>query len=157
MNNNSKYKEAAMKYSDDRYYNLFISIDATRNAVFKARKKELKKYQMSLRQAAVLYFSNEKSGKVTPTQIAKWLVLEPHSSSEQVGRMEKDGFVKRIKYENSSRYYKIKLTKKGLDALHNSSKRESIHRVMSCLSDEEQEQLYSILLKLKVKAFEEFS
>jgi len=154
MPTSSKFKAAAIKYSDDQYYDLFILLDTTRNATKKAREKELEKYGLSTRQSAVLYFSHKNSGKITPVQLARWLVLEPHSVSELVNRMEKQGFVKKVRH--GSHIYKIVLTKKGQEAYRNASRRESIHKVMSCLSDEEQKQLRAILLKLKLRAFDEF-
>lgn len=147
--------EASREYSEDKLYSLYIMLDTTRNAMIRARRKELRKYHLENRQAAVLYFSFEANGKITPSKIAKWLVLEPHSISELVSRMEKKGLVKIIKHDDSHYYERIKLTKKGLDACVNVKKRESIHKIMSCLTDEERDQLKSILIKIKAKALEE--
>jgi DNA-binding MarR family transcriptional regulator len=48
----------------------------------------------------------------------------------------------------------ITLTEKGKEAYRQSLKRESIHEILSCLSEEEREQLWSILKKLRDRALE---
>lgn len=44
---------------------------------------------------------------------------------------------------------KVALTEKGQEAYEQSTSRESIHRIVSCLSNEEREQMWSALNKLQ--------
>ncbi|MEE9400163.1 MAG: winged helix DNA-binding protein [Dehalococcoidales bacterium] len=142
------------KLSTDADYNLWMLLVQTRNATLKARKKELTAYHISPRQSAILFFTQATEGKVTATEIARWLILEPHTISELLKRMEKDGLITKVKGSSKKRSVKIALTEKGRQAYHQSLKRESIRDILSCLSEAEQEQLRSSLKKIRDKALE---
>lgn len=66
-----------------------------------------------------------------------------------ISRMEKIGFVRKVKDPVKKQKVRISLTDEGLEIFHNkSSKAEMIYKILSCLSDEEQKQFNSILQKL---------
>ena len=69
--------------------------------------------------------------------------------------MEKQGLVKKVKDLDRKNLVRITLTEEGHQAYRESIKRESIHRIMSSLSEEERQQLKSSLLKLRDTALEE--
>jgi DNA-binding MarR family transcriptional regulator len=69
--------------------------------------------------------------------------------------MEKDGLIKKVKDLDRRNLVRVALTEKGKEALRQSSKRESIHRIMSGLSQEERRQVKTSLQKLWNKAMEE--
>lgn len=73
-----------------------------------------------------------------------------------MSRMEKQGLVTKANDLHRKNVVRVFLTDKGWQLYHQATKRESIHMVMSCLSDEEGRQLVSSLKKLRNKAIEEF-
>jgi len=139
----------------DADYNLWLLLSQTRHAIFRIRQKELDQYNISTRQSALLLALKTIGDKAKPSEIARWLLREPHSISEQLSRMEKAGLVKKAKDLDRKNLVRVELTEKGREALYHASKRESIHEILSSLSKEEKQQLGSSLQKLRVTALEE--
>ena len=140
---------------DDQDYNLWRLLGQTRQACFKARQKELAQYGISTRQAAVLFSIRAIGDKATPAEISRWLIREPHSVSELLTKMEKRGLVTKVKDLDRKNLVRVMLTDKGREAYHQSTKRESVHEILSCLSKEERQQLWSGLKALRDKAMKE--
>ena len=136
----------------DESYNLWMLVFQTRNAMSRPRSKELAKYDLSIRKSAILFIIQAIQAigaKTTPAEIARWLVIEPHTTSENLSRMERDGLIVKTKDLNKKNRIQVSLTAKGRKVYQKSSKRVSIHEIMSYLSDEEHKQLKAILLKLR--------
>ena len=138
--------------TEDRDYELWVLLTQARAALSRARRKELHRHNITTRQSAVLFVIQAIGGKATPGEIARWLLREPHSISELLSRMEKDGLVRKIKGLDKKNVVRIVLTEKGRKAYDKSVVRESIHEIMSSLSEEERQQLRSCLQKLRDKA-----
>jgi len=136
----------------DQDYELWVLLAQTRELMYKARQKELAQYNISPQQSAVLFIIKALGDEVTPAEIARYLLREHHSVSELLKRMEKDGLVSKIKDSAKKGRVKILLTQKGEQANKHSMKRKSIKEIISCLSDEERQQLQSSLKKLRDSA-----
>ncbi|MFC1951425.1 MarR family winged helix-turn-helix transcriptional regulator [Chloroflexota bacterium] len=136
-------------FHEDQVYILWVLLAQTRHAIAKARKKALRKYNMSTTQAGTLFVIHAIGDKATPAKISRWLFREPHSVSELLGRMEKKGLVKKVKDLDKKNQVRIMLTEKGRETYHHQSiNPEPLNRIMSSLSDEERRQLRSYLLIL---------
>ena len=140
---------------EDRDFASWIILARTRDVVLRNRVKELYKYDLSTRQSTVLIVLEALGGEANPAEISRWVVREPHSISDFLKRMERDGLVKRVKDLDRKNMIRVVLTDKGREAVDNTRKMESIHKVMSSLSEEEHQQLRNILVKLWDKALEE--
>ena len=66
--------------------------------------------------------------------------------------MEKKGLVTRAIDMDKKNRWRVGLTEKGQDAYRQSLKRESIHTVMSSLSEDERQRLESCLRKVRDQA-----
>lgn len=152
---NSEFEEPMKEYSADQYYNLWVLLAQTRHAMFKARRKELTRYNIFARWAAVLFAVQTLGGKATPAEISRWLFRTPHSVSEMLSRMEKSGLVRKVKDLDRKNMVRVVLTVKGHEAFDQSIRRESIHKIMSSLSEEEYQQLRSYLQKIRDTALKE--
>ena len=144
-------------FSADKDYNLWVLLSQARVMLFRARDKELSQYGITARQAAVLFAIkalNATEGKATPAEISRWLLREPHTVSRILSRMEKDGLVSKMKGSGKKRKVCITLTEEGEQAYRHTLKRESIREIMSCLSEEEHQQLNSMLKTLRDRAIE---
>ena len=139
----------------DEDYNLWVLVAQTRHAMFKARQEELIRYNIPARQAAVLFAIQAIGDKATPAEISRWLFRKSHSVSELLSRMEKQGLVKRVKDLDKRNLVRVTLTEKGREAYNQSTKRESIHKIMSSLSEEKRQQLRSCLQQLWDRALKE--
>lgn len=141
--------------SEDRDFNLFWLIIQTSRLLIKARDTELSNCQLSHIQAGVLFLVQHLDKKATPSEIARWLNREPHSISEAVSIMERRGLVGKVRDLNPKNQVRVILTKEGQQAFDCSTIRQSIHRVISCLSEEERQQMWSCLSKLRDKVLED--
>ena len=133
----------------DEDYNLWVLLAQTRDALYKARQKELNKYDISPRQSAVLFIIQAIGAHATAAEIARYLFRETHSTYELLLRMEKEKLIKGTKNRNNKKPVSFKLTQKGLKAYNHSQERKAIREIISCLTKEEREQLKSSLKKLQ--------
>lgn len=140
----------------DKDYNTWMLLSQIYKLVHKARVQELFKYGITPEQAGILFsikaaeaFNYDK----TLTTISRFTVLEPHSVSEILSRMEKSGLIEKTK--GTRNVLSVNITEQGQRAFESSTKRETMHNVMSCLSDEERQQLDRLLKKLLRVAVQE--
>ena len=130
-------------------------ITQLRAAILRARNKELRQYSLTPIKAAVLLVTKAIDGKTTPAEISRWLFRRPPSVFGLLGRMEKQGLIRQSKNLDRKNMVRVEISEKGLQAYHQSLKRDSIHKIMSSISDEEKEQLKSLLYKIRNSALEE--
>lgn len=140
---------------EGRDFASWVFMARTRDAIFRSRVKELRKHNLSARQASVLIVLEELDEKATLAEVSKWVFREPHSVSDFLKRMERDGLIKRIKDLARKNMIRVEITDKGREAVHNTKKMESVHKIMAVLSKEEHQQLRAIMQKLWNKALEE--
>ena len=140
---------------EDRDFASWVFMARTRDAILRSRVKELHKYNLTGRQSSVLIILEELDRKATPAEVSKWVFREPHSVSDLLKRMERDGLIKRIKDLARKNMIRVEITDKGREAVHNAKKIEPVHRIMAVLSKEEHQQLMVIMQKLWDKALEE--
>ena len=138
----------------DSDFRLWIMLRQARDAIRKIRARELNQYGITAGQAAVLFVIKAIGEDVTPAQISQWRIQERHSISAILNRMEKDGLVTKAKDLPRKNQVRVSLTPKGEKACEQAVKRESIHKILSCLSEEEHEQLTSCLQRLRNEALE---
>ncbi len=137
----------------DRDYNLWVLLHQARDAVFKAREKELSQYGISTMEAAALFIIQAIGNKPTPAEISRWIFREHHTVTALLSRMEKKGLITKVKDPDRKNTWRVDLTEKGQNAYRQSVKRESIHAAMSPLSQNERQQFESYLKKVRNQAF----
>ena len=142
-------------YDPDRYYQLWWLIIIMRRAMYRARTKELFQYGITPEEASFLFAMQAIGYKATPTEISRWLLREPHSTLGLLSRMEKKGLVTKSKDLEKKNLVRVAMTEKGQQAYEQAAKRESIHRILSSISDDECERLVACLQLLRDKALEE--
>jgi MarR family transcriptional regulator, organic hydroperoxide resistance regulator len=138
----------------DIFYKVWILLNQSRDSMQRAREKELRKHDVSSQQAAVLFIAKSIEGKVTPSEISKWMLKAPHTTSTILTRMERQGLVTKHREIGNGREVIISLTEKGEEAYRLSEKIESIRDIISCLSQEERQQLNSYLVRLRDAAID---
>jgi DNA-binding MarR family transcriptional regulator len=145
-----KESDGAMtKIDADEHYDLWVLLSQARDALYKARRKELNKYNINPRQSAVLFIIQAIGDNATATEIARYLFRETNTTYELLLRMEKEKLIKGIKSRNKAGRVSYKLTPKGLKAYNHSLERESIREIISSLTREDRAQLKSHLRKLR--------
>jgi DNA-binding MarR family transcriptional regulator len=141
--------------SGDQDYDLWVLLRRTTQVVLKARNRELAAYGISASKASVLFIVQAIGHEATPAEISRYLLREPHSISGLLSRMERQGLVTKVKDVDKKNLVRILLTEKGRRAYYQSTKRETIHNVMSVLSEEERQVLTSCLERIRDKALKE--
>ena len=131
---------------------LWMMLRRTGRLVAKARQRELGKYDISDDASAVLFTVSSLGRQAIPAAISRYLFLEQHSVSQLLTRMEKDGLIRRVRDLERRNYVRIELTAKGRDAFRKSSRQRSTKLIMSVLTDEEQQQLWLMLVRLRDRA-----
>lgn len=84
-------------------------------------------------------------------ELGNLLRIQPATVSEFITKLERKGFVKRSRSPEDKRVCRIFLTKEGEEAAVRARKgRERVHaKILRDLSEEEKEQLFRILTKMK--------
>jgi len=141
----------------DKNYDLWFVLGQARQAVRKARQRELNQQSATVRKSTVLAIMQANGGKATPAEISQWFILELNSVYELLIRMEKEGLVRRVKSLGKRKMARVVLTDKGREVYYQSAKGEVIPKIMSCLSEEERQQLRLYLERLRDKALQEMT
>jgi len=139
----------------DEYFNIWILLSHVRKAIFRAQEKELLRHDITPEQAEALFCIQVIGDNVTPTALSRCIIREPHTTAGLVRRMEEKDLLRRTKDLPRKNMVRVELTEKGKQAYKISSRRESMHKIMSCLSARELRQLRKILEKLRDNAFSE--
>lgn len=92
----------------------------------------------------------EAGGKLTQRELTSRLGIQPGSASEIIGKLENAGCICREPNARDRRTWDIRFTEKGREAAQAALDQRILrHREMfSCLSDQEKDQLLSLMKKL---------
>ena len=134
---------------------LWALLSQASNALGRVADSELSQAGISMMQAAVLVFVKNSKEPVIPAHISRWLFREPHTVSQLLMRMEKQGLVKRTKDLDRKNQLRITLTEKGEKAYQTQIEMRSIGKILSTLTPEECDRLGARLKKLRDEAVKE--
>ncbi len=148
-----RYAYPLSLFSDgDKDHDLYLMIMRTRDALFRAREKELRKYNITPEQAFILYFATVMKGAAGPSELARAVMRQRHTVSTLVDRMNKKGLIRKkqdTKYRNR---LKISLTPKGRRYFAVTTRREPMHSILGILDEEERRCLLHCLEKINSAA-----
>ena len=144
------------KREDDMDFALWILLNVAREFIHDLREKELNKYGISVRQAGILYaITHDLKDYAKPSDIARVNNRKPNSISPLIDRMERKRLIKKDKDLQKKNVIRISLTEEGREAHLMAGNRRSIHRIFSCLTEDEMRQMQFFLNKLIARALEE--
>ncbi len=114
--------------------------------------EEMKEYDLNFSECSYLVKIPE-SSSITQSEIGDLLFLDNAIVTRSIQRLEKKGFVSRIKSKEDKRAMLVSLTKKGLDARKVAKKKRTIWKdeVMSDISDSEKEIFEKVLKSITCK------
>jgi DNA-binding MarR family transcriptional regulator len=147
-------KPQGMKFDDDDFalVGLFIQ---TRDVFYRARAKELGKYNLTPMDSITLAYINYLKDRATPAELSRCIYKRHHTIIGQLKRMKKKGLLTMTKGHIQKNIITIKLTNKGNEALKQVMVAQSVHNVISSLTEGERKQLGRTLLKLRGAAIKE--
>ena len=123
--------------------------------ITRAVETELRPLGVSPIAMGVLFLLQYSTEPVSLTELSRWLFRQPHTVSELIARMEKQGLVTK-KSSKKKGMVRVSLSKKGNDILNSYwDHMQAVRRIVSCLSEEENRNLMEYLSKLRQKTLEE--
>lgn len=134
---------------------LWALLDQATTAISRVADNELSEAGITMIQGAVLHFVKSAKEPVTPAQISRWLFREPHTVSQLLMRMEKQGFVKRTKDLERKNQLRITLTEKGEQAYQKQIQMRVISKILDTFSPEECNKFGAGLKRLRDEAVKE--
>ncbi|MCX6013800.1 MAG: MarR family transcriptional regulator [Chloroflexi bacterium] len=139
-------------------YDLWLLLQRTTYDIRKLREFEIKKeIKTTLAHAAVLLAISSVDHNLTNADLSRIMQRKPHTIHELIGRMEKEGLVKRIPDSNNQKKTVIVITDKGKD-IHDKTKDTTLLvKIMTSLPPKKREQLRSDLWMLREKAITELA
>ena len=146
--------DSSIGYGPDEFFVLWILIAQTRDALSKARHRELEKFNINKERRAILWSIKNSGGKSTPVEISRLLLKELNSVSEMLKRMEKEGLVKRGQRSGKSSMI-VTLTKKGEDVFNQSRQNPMDRRILSILPKKRRQRLAADLWAIRNQALHE--
>jgi len=138
--------------SNDNDYQLWIMLDHLRYMIFRARKKELARYNITPEQAHILYILHRSGDSTTINEMVEYTQHQHHSISTLINRMVKRGLVSKIKIPDKGRRLNIVITKKGQELLQTIT-RDSFGEIFKCLSEEDKQEMMAYLCRLIVSSY----
>ena len=142
-------------YPTDPDYSLWYTMRRAHEAIHKVRKSEIRPYKLSTVETGVLLIVHKAKNDITPAEISRQLLKDPHSISQLLGRMEKKGLLHNVKGFRKKNMVQVKLTDKGQKAFKLSESGSKVSEIMNALTDREKKQLVKYLDKLRERAMEE--
>jgi len=128
-----------------------MSIVRTHDVMNRFLEIELGKYGSNPPRFAVMNALLLHDGKMTPTEISKWIFRAKHTVTSMLKALENIGYIKRAGNENDRRSVDIVVTKKGWKATDNmlQNAEEISKKVLSSLDEKEIDALLDILKKIR--------
>ena len=133
-------------------FELWRLIGRVNHSILLLRQRELRQHRIPVRQLHILGVIKDLGQNATLNEVAMVVEREPNVISKQTVSMEKDGLIKRSKSTSKSNLLKLELTQKGLGLIEVSRQSESISAIFSCLSEQDREQIRSLLNNILIQA-----
>jgi DNA-binding MarR family transcriptional regulator len=118
----------------------------------RARQNELNPYDISPRQATMLFTLHSLGHKSTLAELSKNSDRQINTLSQQITRMEKNGLVRKVRQTPKSALINFELTEKGSEIYNKSIEESSVEQIMSILTESERQQLILLLKKIATAA-----
>jgi DNA-binding MarR family transcriptional regulator len=129
----------------EKEYDIWVLLSIVYHMIAKLRRLELSKHNVLPVQAYILFILHALGDEASPTEISRYAYEHKSAISDILIRMEKQGLVTKTKKIIGKGRVTVKLTDKGREALHLSSERAFLQKVMSGITPETIEQLESCL------------
>ena len=137
----------------DPEFQLWRILDHTRFMIARAREKELAHFGLTPEQSHVLDILVGQGGSVTINDIVAVTQRQHHSISTLVSRMVRQGLVTKKKDPDDLRKWVVSITPQG-ERVFRDLTRDAIHRIISCLPENNRATFKEDLLCLLKRAYE---
>jgi DNA-binding MarR family transcriptional regulator len=135
-----------------RDYNLRMLLYLTEMAVNEARHAQVTEIGLTRGEADLLFLVQCLGESATPASLSRWLNRKPPTISEHLDHMQAKGLLKRQAMRGDNKSKRVVLTRKGQALLQRAMEHDIIATIMRSLSEEEHQELWHLLEKLKDSA-----
>ena len=137
------------KETSSREVMLWVRLAMTFNVLYQEIKHELSKENLTIPQLEIIACLDRTKG-LPLSEIAERLLVSGGNVTGIIDRLERDGYVHRVRDKRDRRVVKALLTEKGFEIYKAFYPRykEIMHRINSALTVEERKQLQRLLKKL---------
>ena len=135
-------------------FELWLLIGQVNHAIMRLRQKELNQHRVLIRQYQILRTIQDLGSKATLSAVGKQLDRTEHVISRQACKMDDAGLIKRIQNTPGSTLFNLLLTEKGLNMIKIAKKSEAIDAILSFITEEERQQMKSVLNKILINISE---
>ncbi len=137
-------------------YQIWFLLHEVDTGIQRSMESELKPFGISVIATGLLYILKSSGEPVTLTELSGWLFRKPHSISELVSRMAKQGLVTKTADPQKKKGVRVSITAKGDQILNQyMEEMQIIRRIMSNFSEEETQTFKVCLEKLRKSVIEE--
>ena len=137
-------------------YQTWFLLHEVDTGIQRSMENELKPFKISVIATGLLYILKSSDEPVTLAELSGWLFRRPHSISELVSRMAKQGLVAKTADPHKKRGVQVSITPKGEEILTEyMAEMQIISRIMSSLTDEETQTFRVCLEKIRKSVIEE--
>jgi DNA-binding MarR family transcriptional regulator len=126
----------------------------TRDLMVNIKRKELRKFGITIEESAVLIHIKKLGDKATPVELSRLLLRKHHSITGLLLRMEKKGLIVRNKDLKRKNMIRVSMTEKGEKLCQAAKKEDSLNRMIDVLSDEQKQELARYLNILRDESFD---
>ncbi|MBN2074276.1 MAG: MarR family transcriptional regulator [Dehalococcoidales bacterium] len=138
---------------NDIDYQLWITLDHLRYMIFKTRRQELSKYNITPEQAQVLYNLGQFSS-LTLNKLVEYTQHQHHSISTLINRMVKKGLVSKTKIPGKGKKLEISISEQGQEVL-DTIRRDTFGTIFACLSEEDKKEMINYMSRLLISSYKE--
>jgi MarR family transcriptional regulator, organic hydroperoxide resistance regulator len=145
---------------NDPYAEAWVLLRQAWEAMSDLLESEINEHQVTLAQIDILMYMSASKAYLTESQVASYSFRSPQSVCELVARMDKAGYLKRVRDTHDQRVVKIKMQPKGsrlVARVRDSGFVWGSRVIKRSLSAEEVDQLSQILRKVRDAALREIA
>src|ERR1039458_1346893 len=118
-------------FDGDGDYDFWLLLSRARYAFYRARELELSRYGLTPEQVLILFVVHSSEDKNTPAALARKTLLQPHTVSSMVNRLEKKGLLKKARDVDHKTQIRVSITEKGEEAYQLSRSEEHTSELQS--------------------------
>lgn len=143
-------------FEEPRFF-VWVLFCQANDIMVRARDRELRRYNITHEYAATLVLVDFLGERASPVEIARRRFRQPHTISNVLTNMEKDGLILKTHDLLRRNQVRVTLTVSGRQALKDSLLFDSIKRIFATLAAGEQSQIADFLERLQRRAIAEFN
>ncbi len=141
----------------DPFLSSWVLMGQAFDASYKATEIELGRYDTTMAQFHILMLLDSSKVPMTPGEISNYVFRERHSISALLTRMQKAGYVKKVRSKKDQRVVKVRIAPKGkelLDKVKPVGLGQARGLLASCYTEEELHDLNRHLKKIRDSALQ---